>query len=96
MADNLNADYETFDLKKQCDDWPEKCPNEYKVQEPETATETVIKNSTSSYFMLGGLIVLGGAATLCPFDGPVGDVAAWSAVAGQTASMSFSQRIINE
>ena len=88
MARKLKAKYETFDVKK-CDDWPKKCPNEKKEQESESATEPEKSNSTSSYFILGGLVVLGVVATLCPFDGPVGDAVAWSAVAGQAASMGF-------
>ena len=68
-----------------------KCPNDKKETETASApaSSSEKNNSTASYFALGGLIILGVAASICPFDGPVGDIAAWSAVSAQAASMSF-------
>lgn len=90
MAEKLDGNYKTFFVEK-CSDWPKKCPNNKKETEviSAPAPEYEKKNSTASYFALGGLVILGVAASICPFDGPVGDIVVWSAVSAQTASMSF-------
>lgn len=95
MADKLDADYETYDVTKECDDWPENCPNPKSVKDPVTVTEEepmtepTTGPSVSDYFVLGGLTVLFAAAVLCPFDGPVGDVVTGGLLATQAASMGF-------
>lgn len=92
MARKLNSKYKTYDVKKMCDGFPDECPNPKPVTEPEPAPAPATEENENSGWAWAGLITLGVvavAATLCPFDGPVGDVAAWTAFGAQATAMGM-------
>ncbi|EHM2232042.1 hypothetical protein WDS27_000853 [Salmonella bongori] len=90
MAKKLDSEYDTFNVKKRCPGWPKTCPNEKPQEQPQTETQPEEKSaSAAQYAILGGLVVVAVIASLCPFDGPAGDIVAWGAVSTQAESMTF-------
>ncbi|EGE4660856.1 DUF4150 domain-containing protein [Salmonella bongori serovar 48:i:- str. 94-0708] len=90
MAKKLDSEYDTFNVKKRCPGWPKTCPNEKPQEQPQTETQPEEKSaSAAQYAILGGLVVVAVIATLCPFDGPAGDIVTWGAVSTQAGSMAF-------
>ncbi|EOX8567325.1 Flp family type IVb pilin [Salmonella bongori] len=90
MAEKLDSTYETFEASKRCPGWPKTCPNEKPREQPQTETQPEEKSaSAAQYAILGGLVVVAVIATLCPFDGPAGDIVTWGAVSAQAGSMTF-------
>lgn len=98
IAKDIGAEFKPFYLEEECPDWPEKCPNEKKEKLSQEEIEMIQKAIQSDIqrqmypqetdWALIGLIILASAATLCPFDGPAGDVAAWSAVGARWGTRS--------
>ncbi|HHQ6575726.1 TPA: DUF4150 domain-containing protein [Serratia fonticola] len=92
MAEKLNSKYKTYDVKEKCDGFPDECPNPKPVPVPEPVPAPATEEKENSGWAWAGLITLGVvavAATLCPFDGPVGDVAAWTAFGAQATAMGM-------
>lgn len=81
IAKNIKAEFEDFELRTKCSDWPEECPNKKPepVKEPVTVEETSTETNVN-WWLVGGLTAVAVAVTICPLDGPVGDAVAWSAV----------------
>lgn len=92
IANEVGAKFEEFDVMQKCAPWP-KCPNkkpekepvpvpiEVPVQEPKPTSQPVTNtDNLAKWLLVGGLVVVAVAVTLCPFDGPAGDVIAWGAV----------------
>lgn len=93
ITTDLDAEFSAYYLKDECGEWPKKCPNNPKpVEEPATAKSEVTESQEEhgTDWVLVGLTVVAIAATLCPFDGPVGDAVAWSAVAARTAQATVA------
>ncbi|WP_171922965.1 PAAR-like domain-containing protein [Salmonella bongori] len=94
IAEDIGADFEPFYLEDECTDWPE-CPNEEEKKLSQEEIQEAIRadiqrqmHPDETDWTLIGLVLLASAATLCPFDGPAGDLAAWSAVAARWGTKS--------
>ncbi|EJX0403658.1 DUF4150 domain-containing protein [Salmonella enterica] len=92
MAKKLNVKYKTYDVKRMCDGFPDECPRPKPVPAPEPAPDPATEKNENSGWAWAGLIALGVvavAATLCPFDGPVGDAVTWTAFGAQATAMGM-------
>lgn len=86
IADESDAEFDGYYLDKRCSDWPPTCPNApVPVTAPVPIEAPEPQQETKTDFLMWGLVGVAVVATLCPFDGPVGDTAAWSAVAARAA-----------
>ncbi len=78
IAKDLGAKFKDLDVND-CECWKKKAREEERKKEPKKNPQP--QTAQSSKWVIGGLLVVAVAATVCPFDGPTGDVVAWGAFA---------------
>ncbi|ECE6019211.1 hypothetical protein DL121_13345 [Salmonella enterica subsp. enterica] len=95
IAEDIGADFKPFYLNRECPDWPD-CPNEEETELSPEELQEALENERERQlqaaqvgeetdWILVGLTIAAIAVTVCPFDGPIGDAAAWGAVASRAA-----------